>query len=129
MLWELHIHEEVALWLGELERDCRESCDRGLMLLKLHGPQRSRPHADHVKGSGLGNLKELRLTCSRGRRIRMLFAFDPERHAVVLVAGDKKGEWNKWYPKQIRLAEQRYLEHLANPGSDFPKTSPNQPGT
>jgi hypothetical protein len=59
----------------------------------------------------------------------MLFAFDPERRAVVLVAGDKKGEWNKWYPKQIRLAELRYLEHLAIPGFDSPMISPNQPGT
>jgi hypothetical protein len=52
----------------------------------------------------------------------MLFAFDPERRAIVLVAGDKKGEWNKWYPRQIRLAEQRYLQHLSKPGQSGPTT-------
>ena len=127
MSWELVIHYEVSTWLKDLDSQCRESCDKALLLLKVHGPQLSRPHADHVKGSGLGNLKELRVNCPLGRKIRMLFAFDPERQAVVLVAGDKKGAWNSWYPKQIRLAEQRYLEHLRAPGSDFPKTFPNPP--
>ncbi|MDQ0992634.1 hypothetical protein QFZ74_003862 [Streptomyces sp. V3I7] len=48
--------------------------------------------------------------------IRVLFAFDPERNAVLLVAGDKSGQWAEWYRRAIPLAEQRYtewLDHLA----------------
>jgi hypothetical protein len=114
--WKIVLHPEVAAWLQGLDERCHSACDRSLGLLSTSGPQLSRPHVDHVKGSGLGHLKELRVACPPGRRIRMLFAFDPERRAIVLVAGDKKGEWNKWYPRQIRLAEQRYLQHLSKPG-------------
>lgn len=31
-----------------------------------------------------------------------MFAFDPERQAILLVAGDKAGNWKKWYTKNIR---------------------------
>ncbi|GAB1821745.1 type II toxin-antitoxin system RelE/ParE family toxin [Herbidospora sp. RD11066] len=41
----------------------------------------------------------------------MLFVFDPRREAIVLVAGDKSGEWNRWYRTAIPLAEQRYLRY------------------
>ncbi|MFI6100151.1 hypothetical protein ACIA8G_31785 [Lentzea sp. NPDC051213] len=34
--------------------------------------------------------------------------------AVLLVAGDKAGNWNGWYNTNIPLAEQRYDEHLVN---------------
>jgi hypothetical protein len=42
-----------------------------------------------------------------------LFVFDPERQAVLLVAGDKAGQWKSWYVKAIPLAEKRYKAHLA----------------
>ena len=50
---------------------------------------------------------------SRGRsEIRVLFAFDPERRAILLVAGDKAGNWTTWYTKNIPIADARYAEHL-----------------
>lgn len=42
----------------------------------------------------------------------MLFAFDPRREAIVLVAGDKAGNWDGWYRQAIPLADQRFAEHL-----------------
>ena len=125
MVWEISFHAEVTDWLLGLDANCQNECSKSLQLLRERGPGLGRPTADHVKGSALGNLKELRVNCPLGRRIRMLFAFDPERMAIVLVAGDKKGEWNSWYPKQIRLAERRYLQHLERSGTNgqtiFPK--------
>ena len=44
--------------------------------------------------------------------IRLLFAFDPDRKAVVVVAGDKTNSWKKWYTKNIPLADRRYAEQL-----------------
>jgi hypothetical protein len=44
--------------------------------------------------------------------IRILFAFDPWRSSILLVAGDKAGRWNKWYAEAIPLAEQRYEIYL-----------------
>ncbi len=43
----------------------------------------------------------------------MLFCFDPERQAVLLVAGDKSGDWRGWYQRTIPLAEDRYGRWLA----------------
>ena len=42
----------------------------------------------------------------------MLFIFDPERRAVLLVADNKAGNWSGWYGKAIPLAERLYAEHL-----------------
>lgn len=42
----------------------------------------------------------------------MLFAFDPAREAIFLVAGDKAGNWKRWYRQAIPLADERFAEHL-----------------
>lgn len=42
----------------------------------------------------------------------MLFAFDPAREAIILVAGDKSGRWESWYRTAIPLADERFAEHL-----------------
>jgi len=45
----------------------------------------------------------------------LLFVFDVEREAIVLVAGDKAGRWSTWYAKSIPLAEQRYTAYWREP--------------
>ena len=47
---------------------------------------------------------------------RILFAFDPWRSTILLVAGDKAGQWNEWYKTAIPLAEQRYEAYLKERG-------------
>lgn len=42
----------------------------------------------------------------------MLFAFDPERQAILLVAGDKSGDWNRWYRRNIPVADALLDDHL-----------------
>jgi hypothetical protein len=58
-------------------------------------------------------MKELRPPSSGSTEIRMLFAFDPRREAIFLVAGDKAGNWNTWYRKAVPLADDRFAQHLA----------------
>jgi hypothetical protein len=44
---------------------------------------------------------------------RTAFAFDPERKAILLVAGDKSGTSQKRFYKQlIKKADERFTEHL-----------------
>jgi hypothetical protein len=43
--------------------------------------------------------------------IRVLFAFDPSRSALLLLGGDKAGNWQRWYRENIPIAEQLYLEY------------------
>jgi hypothetical protein len=57
-------------------------------------------------------MKELRSGSSGSREFRILFVFDPLRQAVLLVAGDKSGNWISWYRDNIPLAERRYRSWL-----------------
>src|SRR5262245_36735285 len=76
-------------------------------------PTLGRPLVDRLKGSNLHHLKELR-PGSRGRsEIRIIFAFDPTRSALLLLGGDKAGNWERWYRDNIPLAEQLYSDYTA----------------
>ena len=44
--------------------------------------------------------------------MRILFAFDPWRSSVLLVAGDKSGRWREWYRQAIPRAEHLYRTYL-----------------
>lgn len=65
-----------------------------------------------IKGQDIHNLKELRPTSSTTKAIRILFVFDPKRQAVLLVAGDKSGQWKQWYRDALKAAEKRYGKWL-----------------
>jgi predicted XRE-type DNA-binding protein len=56
-------------------------------------------------------MKELRPGSIGSSEVRILFAFDPIRRAVLLVAGDKSGNWRGWYNTAIPLADDRYDAH------------------
>src|ERR1039457_7009983 len=72
-----------------------------------------------ITGSSLHNLKELRPGSAGKTEIRILFIFDPQRHAILLVAGDKAGNWTRWYRDAIKLAEDRYTRFLATPPEEI----------
>lgn len=57
-------------------------------------------------------MKELRPRSGSRISIRMLFVFDPDRRAVILAAGNKAGDWSRWYTETIPIAEERYERHL-----------------
>jgi hypothetical protein len=107
--WIIKIHPAVEEWIDALKKREHEKVISALKALELQGPMLGRPFVDHVKGSRFKNMKELR---PRGESLRLLFAFDPARQAVILVAGDKNKVWNKWYEQNISLADQRFSEHL-----------------
>ncbi len=76
------------------------------------GYQLRRPHADTLKGSRHSNMKELRFKVNNGVW-RVAYAFDPQRQAIILVAGDKTGVSQKRFYKQlITKADQRFNDHL-----------------
>ena len=106
--------EFVESWLRELDQDSYEQVVAALELLEERGPQLGRPLVDTIKTSRHKNMKELR-PGSKGRsELRILFAFDIERSAVLLVAGDKSRSWKKWYEANIPLADSRLDEHINN---------------
>jgi len=80
--------------------------------LAEQGPNLGRPLVDSVKGSKHHNMKELRPGSSGRSELRVLFAFDPVRSAIILLGGDKQKSWNKWYPVAIKIADELFDEHL-----------------
>lgn len=44
--------------------------------------------------------------------MRVLFAFDPRRMAILPMGGDKNQRWRSWYAEAIPIADQLYDEHL-----------------
>lgn len=113
--WEVVLIAEVAAWfeaLAEEDWDSAKQVEDAIDMLADVGPALGRPLVDRIKGAELHNLKELRPGSTGGSEIRILFAFDPVRRAVLLVAGDKAGNWQKWYDVNIPLAEKRYEAHL-----------------
>ncbi|UOX87835.1 type II toxin-antitoxin system RelE/ParE family toxin [Amycolatopsis sp. FBCC-B4732] len=117
MEWEIELHDEVDRWFVDLCRTDPVSADRveeAIDVLAREGPGLGRPLVDRVHGSRLHNLKELRPASAGASEIRILFAFDPVRRAVLLVAGDKAGNWKGWYDRNIPVAELRFREHLSH---------------
>ncbi len=109
-MWEVEYTDEFERWWNALAEDEQVSVDASVTLLQQAGPQLGRPHADAVKDSRHSNMKELR-TQHQGRPLRMLFAFDPCRAAILLIGGDKTGD-SRFYERMIPLADQLYDEHL-----------------
>lgn len=109
--WDVDL-ELIEDWLTELDQESYEQVVAALELLQERGPQLGRPLVDTIKASRHKNMKELRPGSSGRSELRVLFAFDPERRAIVLVAGDKAGRWEKWYKVNIPIADDRFDDHL-----------------
>jgi hypothetical protein len=110
-MWEIEFTDEFGAWWDQLDANQQESIAASVELLRQLGPQLSRPHVDTLKGSRHTNMKELR-TQHAGQPLRTLFAFDPRRHAILLIGGDKTGD-ERFYERMIPWADDLYDEHLA----------------
>ncbi len=108
----------IRKWFGALDTATRESVVAAIELLSEQGPNLKRPFVGEVQGSRFRNMKELRPASPGGTEIRILFAFDPLRHAVLLLAGDKQGRWLKWYQRAVPKADRLYQEHLDSLGKE-----------
>ncbi len=110
--WEILFHREFDIWLTQQENGLRREIWANIDVLSRLGPQLGRPRVDTVKNSAFANMKELRVQYA-GKPWRILFAFDPNRHAILLVGGTKVGKAD-WYKTHIPIADQRFQEHLKN---------------
>lgn len=107
--WQVIFHESVVDWLQHLQSRERLRVMSAVSKLEELGPSLGRPLVDTIKGSSIKNLKELRPLSSN---YRCLFAFDPKRVAILLIAGDKSTNWTGWYQSAIPMAENRFRAHL-----------------
>lgn len=94
------------------DRDSHRLVNQAILVLERNGPAEGRPLVDSITASKLPNMKELRPPSSGRSEIRVLFCFDPWRSAILLIAGDKSGQWSRWYRDAIPQAEELYAEYL-----------------
>ena len=101
--------DEIVEWFGGLAAEVQEVVDVAVGLLADQGVALGFPYSSAVKGSRTA-LRELRIQ-SRGRPLRVFYAFDPRRDAVLLIGGDKTGD-DRFYERMVPLADRIYDEHL-----------------
>jgi hypothetical protein len=107
--WEVEYTNEFEEWWAALTAEEQRRTAAAVEVLQERGPGLGRPWVDTLQGSRHPNMKELR---PRGGHLRILFAFDPRRAAILLLGGDKTGQWSSWYEQAIPQADELYDEHL-----------------
>ncbi len=113
MSWVVEIGDEFEPEFDELREDVQIEILAMSRLLQEFGPQLGRPRVDTLNGSRHANLKELRFSAADGEW-RVAFAFDTQRKAILLVAGDKSGGSEaRFYKSLIRKADERFDAHMA----------------
>lgn len=113
LMWAVGTTEVFDEWFAGLNEEAQAEVISKVELLKLLGPSLRRPHADTLNGSKHANMKELRADTSTAV-LRVAFAFDPERAAILLCAGDKAGIGKKTFYKSLIQRADRLLDsHLA----------------
>ncbi|WP_375761692.1 type II toxin-antitoxin system RelE/ParE family toxin [Corallococcus exercitus] len=101
--------DEFRDWFLALDEDTARSVDHVVELLAAKGGALGYPYSSQLKGTAQP-LRELRIQ-SGGHPIRVFYAFDPTRDAVLLLGGDKTGD-KRFYERMIPQAEKIWLRYL-----------------
>lgn len=109
MAWEVEYTDQFGEWFLGLALADQRRVAAAVRFLEEQGPGLGRPYADTIATSRHSNMKELR---PRGGQLRVLFAFDPRRMAILLLGGGKTHRWNTWYEEAVPAADALYDEHL-----------------
>jgi hypothetical protein len=75
------------------------------------GPQLPFPYSSGINGSKHTHMRELRVQ-SGGRPLRVFYAFDPRRSAILLIGGDKTGD-GRFYERMVPIADELYDVYIA----------------
>ncbi len=112
MAWKVEFHRDFLPEFLALKEPVQDEIAALAEKMKVLGPMMKRPATDTLDGSRFSNMKELRFTADNGVW-RVAYAFDPQRKAILLVAGDKAGvSQRRFYRELIRKADKRFAEHL-----------------
>lgn len=110
MPWNVEVTDECRAWLQALGDADFDAVDYSVALLTEKGPQLDHPHCSKINGARHANMRELRVQPG-GRPLRIFYAFDPRRSAILLIGGDKSGD-KRFYERMIPIADQLYDVYL-----------------
>ena len=100
MAWEIRNSGEYLTWYEELSQTQKRDVSRAVDLLRELGVGLDHPHTSKVNSSRHGHMRELRVQ-SGGRPLRIFYAFDPLRAAILLIGGDKTGN-SRFYMRYVQ---------------------------
>jgi len=110
MAWDVEFTTQFEVWWNSLSEDEQVEISAKVELLQERGPTLPRPHADVISTSRHAYMKELRGKVAE-RYLRVLYAFDPRRTALLLLGGDKTDDPN-WYGRFVPIADDLFDQHL-----------------
>ena len=110
MPWDVEFTDEFEQWWKGLEESKQIKIAAGVRLLEEYGPDLPYPMSSGVGASRHSHMRELRIQVQR-RPVRILYAFNPERTAILLLGGDKTGD-DRWYETNLPIADRLYDGHL-----------------
>ncbi len=105
--------DEFEQWFLALDDGDSMAVARVVGLLEAKGITLGFPYSSAIEGTRYP-LRELRIQ-SGGKPLRVLYAFDPLRQAVLLLGGDKTGD-NRFYMTLIPRAESIWESYLSDQG-------------
>lgn len=105
MAWNVEHTDEFAEWYHGLSEAQQDDLTAAGLLLIEQGPQLG------INGSKHAHMRELRVQ-SGGRPLRVFYAFDPRRSAILLIGGDKTGD-DRFYERMVPIADQLYDVYIA----------------
>jgi hypothetical protein len=111
MSWNVEHTDEFEQWWDDLTEAQQDDITAIVLLLTEQGPQLPFPYSSGISGSRHAHMRELRVQ-SRGRSIRVFYAFDPRRSAILLIGGDKTGD-DRFYQRMIPIADTLYDTYIA----------------
>lgn len=111
MAWNVEHTDEFAAWYRELSEGQQDDVTAAGLLLMEQGPQLPFPFSSGISGSRHTHMRELRVQ-SGGRPLRIFYAFDPRRSAILLIGGDKTGD-GRFYERMVPIADQLYDVYIA----------------
>jgi hypothetical protein len=112
--WQVEYTDEFGAWWDSLTEDEKIRVTASVGLLERRGPNLPFPHSSGISGSRHGHMRELRVQVG-ARPIRIFYAFDPRRVAILLIGGDKTGD-GQFYERFVPIADRLYDEHLVEIG-------------
>ncbi|RYB02683.1 hypothetical protein D3272_20005 [Lichenibacterium ramalinae] len=110
MGWEIEYTDEFGNWWASLAEGEQTGVDAHVRKLEQRGPNLPFPYSSGVAGSRHPRLRELRVQVA-GKPLRVFYAFDPRRTAILLIGGDKTGD-GRFYERMIPVADTLYDTHL-----------------
>lgn len=110
MSWDVENTDEFGKWFVGLTEADQDAIRFTVELLMAHGPGLRFPHSSGIGKSRHSHMRELRIQ-SEGRPVRVFYAFDPRRSAILLIGGDKTGD-DRFYERMIPIADELYDVHL-----------------